>query len=149
MLKDFGLGKLLSPERRRAYRSRPRPAEAWDDGSAGRAGWPTSRAARNAIVRYGVKTKMHSRRRSSGLRQSIRSLWRVSRGSRRCSSEPAGRWAKTGVERIWRREGLKVPQEAEATPVERLWLQRWFMRAAPADTSQPCVELRLRQRADA
>jgi putative transposase len=55
-------------------------------------------------------------------------------GSRRCSSEPAGRWAKTewsvsppherrpvrGDPGIWRREGLKVPQKQK--PRGRLWL---------------------------
>ena len=83
--------------------------------SAGHAGWPTSRAARSAIERYGVKTKMHSRRRSSSLPASTAVMGIVA--SRRCCSERVG---KDRVERIWRREGLKVPQKQK--PRGRLWL---------------------------
>ena len=45
-------------------------------------------------------------------------------GSRRCSREPVGRWARTessaSPPRIWRREGLKVPKKQK--PGGRLWL---------------------------
>ena len=41
-------------------------------------------------------------------------------GSRRCFGGQAGGWARTRVERIWRREGLKVPQKQK--PRGRLWL---------------------------
>ncbi len=41
-------------------------------------------------------------------------------GSRRCSGAPAGGVGKDRVQRIWRREGLKVP--ANQNPRGRLWL---------------------------
>ena len=50
--------------------------------SAGHVGWPTSHAARSAIVRSGGKTKMHSRRRSSSLPVSTAVMGIA--GSRRC-----------------------------------------------------------------
>jgi hypothetical protein len=50
---------------------------------------------------------------------------------------------KDRVERIWRREGLKVPQKQE--PRGRLWPQRWIVCAAQAYAREPCMELRLRQ----
>ena len=34
------------------------------------------------------------------------------------------------VERIWRQEGLKVPQKQPKR--RRLWLERWFVRASSA-----------------
>jgi putative transposase len=61
----------------------------------------------------------------------------------------AGGWhvGKDRVERIWRREGLKVPQKQK--PRGRLVAQRWIVRAAAAGAQEPCVELRLRERQDA
>src|ERR1039458_8168044 len=40
--------------------------------------------------------------------------------SRRCCRMRGGRWGKDRVQRIWRREGLKVPQKQR--PRGRLWL---------------------------
>jgi len=50
----------------------------------------------------------------------------------------AGRWARIGLQRIWRREGLKVPQET-AAPREVV-AKRWFVRAAATGASEPRVE---------
>ncbi len=69
-------------------------------------------------------------------------------GSRRCWSEPAGRWARTeSSTRIWRREGLKVPKKQK--PRGRLWLNDGSCVRLQADARQPCVELRLRECANA
>jgi len=46
------------------------------------------------------------------------------------------------VERIWRREGLKVPQKQPKRG--RLWLAGRFLCPAAAYTSQPRLSLRLR-----
>ena len=54
---------------------------------------------------------------------------------------------KDRVERIWRREGLKVPQKQK--PRGRLVVERWIVRSAAAGARQPCMELRLRERQDA
>jgi putative transposase len=48
------------------------------------------------------------------------------------------RVGKDRVERIWRREGLKVPAEAEAT--RAAVAQRWFVRAAAAGAAQSRLE---------
>jgi transposase InsO family protein len=45
------------------------------------------------------------------------------------------------VERIWRREGLKVP--ARQPKKGRLWLDDGVVHPASARTSQPCLVLRL------
>jgi putative transposase len=42
------------------------------------------------------------------------------------------------VERIWRQEGLKVPQKQPKRG--RLWL-RWVLRASPAVLAKPCLVL--------
>ena len=51
------------------------------------------------------------------------------------------------MERIWRREGLKIPQTAEAA--QTAVVERWIVRAAEAGAQQPCMELRLRECEDA
>jgi transposase InsO family protein len=68
-------------------------------------------------------------------------------GDRRITAElhKAG-WgvSKDRVERIWRREGLKVPQKQK--PRGRLWLNDGsIVRAAAAGAAQPCLVVRLRQ----
>ena len=50
---------------------------------------------------------------------------------------------KDRIERIWRREGLKVPKRQK--PRGRLWAQRWIVCVAQADACGPRVELRLRE----
>src|SRR5580693_6173998 len=81
-------------------------------------GWPTSRVGRSVSVSYGAKTKIRSRRRSSSLPASM-----AVTGYRRITAllKRAG-WqvGKDRVERIGRREGLKVPQKQK--PRGRLWL---------------------------
>ena len=57
------------------------------------------------------------------------------------------RVGKDRVERIWRREGLKVPQKQK--PARSAVAQRWVVRAVKTGAAEPCVELRLRQRTDA
>ena len=57
------------------------------------------------------------------------------------------RVGKDRVERIWRREGLKVPQKQK--PRGTAVAQRWLVRAAQTGAAEPCVELRLRQCTDA
>ena len=52
---------------------------------------------------------------------------------------------KDRVERIWRREGLKVPQKQK--PHEGAVAQRWFVRALETHACEPCVELRFRRHA--
>lgn len=51
------------------------------------------------------------------------------------------------VERIWRREGLKVPKKQPRRG--RLWMNDGSCIPAEADAQGPCVELRLRARPDA
>jgi putative transposase len=46
---------------------------------------------------------------------------------------------KDRVQRIWRREGLKVPQKQR--PRGRLLWERWIVPSAATGTSEPCVEL--------
>ena len=57
-----------------------------------------------------------------------------------------GGWqvGKDRVQRIWRREGLKVPQKLKTK--KTVVVQRRFLRAAKAGAAQPRVELRLCQR---
>ena len=53
---------------------------------------------------------------------------------------------KDRVERIWRREGLKVPQKQK--PRGRLWLNDGSCVRLRPERHEPCVELRLRERED-
>ena len=46
---------------------------------------------------------------------------------------------KDRVQRIWRREGLKVPQKTKAA--RQAMVKRWIVRAAATGTSESCVEL--------
>ena len=57
-------------------------------------------------------------------------------------------WQVSGdrVQRIWRREGLKVPQKQK--PRGTVVAERWVVCAAAAGAGQPRLELRLRQRDD-
>ena len=76
--------------------------------------------ARSATARYGAirrEDEMHSRRRPSSLPAS-KDVTGIA-GSWRCLGGPAGGW-QDRVERVWRREGLKVPQKQK--PRGRLWL---------------------------
>lgn len=50
------------------------------------------------------------------------------------------------VQRIRRREGLKVPRNRGR---EGVYAERWVVRTFAAGAGQPCVELRFRQRQDA
>ena len=54
---------------------------------------------------------------------------------------------KDRVQRIWRREGLKVPQKQR--PRRTVVAERWVVRAAATRAGESCVELRLRERDDA
>ena len=54
---------------------------------------------------------------------------------------------KDRVQRIWRREGLKVPQKQRAA--RAVVAERWLVRAAAAGAGESRLELRLRQRHDA
>jgi transposase InsO family protein len=53
---------------------------------------------------------------------------------------------KDRVQRIWRREGLKVPQTKAARKVV---VQRWLMHPTPASACESCLELRFCERQDA
>jgi putative transposase len=46
---------------------------------------------------------------------------------------------KDRVQRIWRREGLKVPQKQR--PPREIVVERWIVHPAAAGAGQPCVEL--------
>ena len=50
------------------------------------------------------------------------------------------------VQRIWRREGLKVPSAAPEAGT--IVAERWFLHQASPGTSEPCMDLRLRSWAD-
>ena len=54
---------------------------------------------------------------------------------------------KDRVQRIWRREGLKVPQKQR--PRGRLWLGGWFVCALATGAGESCVELRFCEGDDA
>ena len=64
-------------------------------------------------------------------------------GSRRCCSDGGWQVGKDRVERIWRREGLKVPQKQK--PRGRLWLNDGSCVRLRPQQRQPCLELRLRR----
>ena len=53
---------------------------------------------------------------------------------------------KDRVERLWRREELKVPKKQK--PRVRLWLNDGSLRAAAPGAAQSCVVIRLRQHGD-
>ena len=67
-------------------------------------------------------------------------------GYRRITALQEAGWpvGKDRVQRIWRREGLKVPAEAEAA--RPTVAQRWLLRAAAAGTSESRLELRFCER---
>ena len=54
---------------------------------------------------------------------------------------------KDRVQRIWRREGLKVPQKQR--PRRQVVAERWIVRTAATRAGEPRLELRLRERDDA
>jgi len=54
---------------------------------------------------------------------------------------------KDRVQRIWRREGLKVPQRTKAA--RQIVVERRIVPSLAAGTSESCVELRFRERHDA
>ena len=51
---------------------------------------------------------------------------------------------KDRVQRIWRREGLKVPQKQR--PTKKVVVERWKLCTVATGTAESRVELRLRER---
>jgi hypothetical protein len=131
----YRLAKLLSPERRRSAVS-----HACERGASERHAClllgqprgtqryrPTQREDEapltQAIVTLASQYGRYGYRRITAL--PVRSGWQV---------------GKDRVERIWRREGLKVPKRHK--PRGRLWLNDGSCVRVEADALEPCVELR-------
>jgi putative transposase len=79
-------------------------------------------ALTQAIVQLASQYGRYGYRRITALLK--RAVWRV---------------GKDRVERIWRREGLKVPQKQK--PRGRVVAQRWIVRAAKTGAAEPCMEV--------
>ena len=136
------LGKLLSSERRRIATNAQQTHGLTERRACRLANQPRGtqryRAIRRededaltqAIILLASKYGRYGYRRITALLK--RAGWRV---------------GKDRVERIWGPRGAEGTAEAEATG--QVVAQRWIVRTAKTGAAEPCVELRLRQRADA
>jgi transposase InsO family protein len=101
-------------------------------------------AVTQAIIQLASQYGRYGYRRITALLK--RAGWRVGKDRVERISTPRTRACPRGPRYLASR-GAEGTAEAEATRTSVA--QRWVMCTAQTDTSQPCVELRLRQRADA